>query len=55
MPDLTYEGYVAQMRARMEDLLNYVEGLKDAEGGFNALPDDAADAIRKVGEQANSL
>ena len=29
--------------------------LKDAEGGFNALPDDAADAIRKVVEQANSL
>ena len=39
----------------MQDRLNYVEGLKDAEGGFNALPDDAADAIRKVVEQAYSL
>ena len=55
VPDLTDKGYVAQMQARMQDRLNYVEGLKDAEGGFNALPDDAADAIRKVVEQANSL
>lgn len=50
VPDLTDKGYVAQMQARMQDRLNYVEGLKDAEGGFNALPDDAADAIRKVVE-----
>ena len=55
VPDLTDKGYVAQMQARMQDRLNYVEGLKDTEGGFNALPDDAADAIRKVVEQANSL
>ena len=55
VPDLTDKGYVTQMQARMQDRLNYVEGLKDAEGGFNALPDDAADAIRKVVEQANSL
>jgi len=39
----------------MQDRLNYVEGLKEAEGGFNALPDDAAEAIRNVVEQANSL
>ena len=30
-------------------------GLADAEGGFNALPADAAEAIRKVVDQANSL
>ena len=26
VPDLTDKGYVAQMRARMQDRLNYVEG-----------------------------
>ena len=51
VPDLTDKAYVAQMQARM----NYVESLKEAEGGFNALPDDAAEAIRNVVEQANSL
>ena len=55
VPDLTDKGYVAQMQARMQDRLNYVEGLKDAEGGFNMLPTDAAEAIRKVVDQANSL
>ena len=39
----------------MQDRLNYVESLKDAEGGFNVLPEDAADAIRKVVDEANSL
>ena len=55
VPDLTDKAYVAQMQARMQDRLNYVESLKEAEGGFNALPDDAAEAIRNVVEQANSL
>jgi len=46
---------VAQLKARMQDRLNYVESLKDVEGGFNVLPEDAAEAIRKVVEQANTL
>ena len=46
---------VAQLKARMQDRLNYVESLKDAEGGFNVLPEDAAAAIRKVVDEANSL
>ena len=55
VPDLNDHDYVAQLKARMQDRLNYVENLKDAEGGFNVLPEDAADAIRKVVEEANSL
>ena len=55
MPDLSDHAYVEQLKARMQDRLNYVESLKEAEGGFNALPDDAAEAIRNVVEQANSL
>ena len=55
VPDLSDHAYVEQLKARMQDRLNYVEGLKDAEGGFNMLPTDAAEAIRKVVDQANSL
>ncbi len=55
MPDLADKDYIAQLKARMADRLSYVEGLNTAEGGFNALPADAADAIRKVVDQANSL
>ena len=55
VPDLADADYVAQLKARMQDRLNYVEGLQDAEGGFNKLPDDAAAAIRKVVDEANSL
>jgi hypothetical protein len=55
VPDLNDKEYVAQLKARMQDRLNYVEGLKDVEGGFNVLPEDAAEAIRKVVDEANSL
>jgi len=55
VPDLSDADYVAQLKARMQDRLNYVEGLQDAEGGFNKLPDDAAAAIRKVVDEANTL
>ena len=55
VPDLADKDYIAQLKARMADRLSYVEGLNTTEGGFNALPADAADAIRKVVDQANSL
>ena len=55
VPDLNDKAYVAQLKARMTDRLNYVEGLETAEGGFNKLPADAADAIRKVVDEANGL
>ena len=55
VPDLTDKDYVAQLKARMQDRLSYVEGLKEAEGGFNVLPGDAAAAIKKVVDEANTL
>lgn len=55
VPDLTDHNYLEQMKARMQDRLNYVVGLDTAKGGFNKLPQDAADAIRKVVDQANTL
>ena len=47
--------YVAQLKARMQDRLNYVTNLDEAEGGFNKLPEDAAAAIKNVVDQANTL
>ena len=55
VPDLSDHDYVAHLKARMQDRLNYVEGLETAEGGFNKLPADAAEAIRRVVNEANSL
>ncbi len=55
VPDLDDPYYVAQLKARMQERLDYVEGLKTAEGGFNALPEDALAAIRAIVEQAGQL
>ena len=55
VPDLKDADYVAQLKARMQDRLDYVTKLDTAEGGFNRLPADAAEAIRQVVEQANTL
>ncbi len=50
VPDLSDKEYVAQLKARMQDRLNYVTNLDEAEGGFNKLPEDAAAAIKNVVE-----
>ncbi len=55
VPDLSDKSYVDQLKARMQDRLNYVTNLDEAEGGFNKLPEDAAAAIKTVVDQANSL
>ena len=55
VPDLSDKDYVEQLKARMQDRLNYVTNLDEAEGGFNKLPEDAAAAIKTVVDQANSL
>ena len=50
-----FMGKKVQLKARMQDRLDYVEGLEEAKGGYNKLPADASEAIRKVVEQANTL
>ena len=55
VPDLANHEYVAQLKARMQDRLTYVTKLDTEEGGFNKLPADAAAAIQKVVDQANTL
>lgn len=55
VPDLKDKEYVTQLKARMQDRLNYVTGLNDVEEGFNKLPEDASAAIKKVVDEANTL
>ncbi len=55
VPDLSDKEYVEQLKARMQDRLNYVTNLDEAEGGFNKLPEDAGAAIKKVVDEANTL
>lgn len=55
VPDLQDHAYVAQLKARMQDRLDYIVKLDVDEGGFNRLPEDAASAIRQVVNQANTL
>jgi phosphoenolpyruvate carboxykinase (ATP) len=55
VPDLKDKNYVAQLKARMQDRLSYIQNLDTDEGSFNKLPADAADAIRRVVDEANSL
>ncbi len=55
VPDLKDKKYVEQLKARMNDRLQYVKNLDTAEGGYNKLPKDAAAAIKKVVDEANTL
>ncbi|MEH2942487.1 phosphoenolpyruvate carboxykinase (ATP) [Lachnospiraceae bacterium KK002] len=55
VPNLSDKDYIEQLKARMQDRLNYVTNLDEAEGGFNKLPEDAAAAIKKVVDEANTL
>lgn len=55
VPDLADTEYVSQMKARMQDRLDYVTSLDTLKGGYNKLPEDAAAAIKKVVDEANTL
>ena len=55
VPDMKDSAYVEQLQARMQDRLNYIKNLDTAEGGFNQLPADAAEAIARVVNEAKSI
>lgn len=55
VPNLEDKDYIEQLKARMQDRLSFVENLKEAESGYNNLPEDASAAIKKVVAEANSL
>ena len=43
------------MKARMQDRLNYVTNLETKDEGYDKLPQDAAEAIKHVVEQSETL
>ncbi len=54
-PNLKDANYVEQLKARMQDRVNFVKKCAIEKGGYDKLPDDALEAIEKVVAEANSL
>lgn len=48
IPDMNDTEYVSQLKARMQDRLNFVKSMETAKDGYDKLPDDALAAIQKV-------
>ncbi len=50
-PDLNDPAYAEQLKARMQDRVNFVANMSVAKEGYDKLPDDALEAIQKVVDQ----
>lgn len=48
IPDLNDAEYVDQLKKRMEDRIRFVESRATEKGGFDKLPDEALEALKKV-------
>ena len=55
VPDLNDPAYVEQLIARMKDRVAFVTSRNTVKGGFDALPEDALEAIEKVVREAETL
>ena len=55
VPDLKDPEYVAQLKARMQDRVNAVEGFATKKDGYDKLPDEALAALKKVVDEADTL
>lgn len=55
VPDLTDKEYVQTLQARMEDRVKAVEKFSTAKDGYDKLPDEALDALKKIVEEAATL
>ena len=53
VPDLNDPEYVAALKARMNDRVQFVESRNTVKGGYDKLPEDALAAIKKVVEELN--
>jgi phosphoenolpyruvate carboxykinase (ATP) len=51
VPDLNDSAYAEQLKARMQDRVNFVANMSVAKEGYDKLPDDALEAIQKVVDQ----
>ena len=54
-PDFTNKEYVEQLKARMQDRVNFVKSRDTVKGGFDKLPSDALEAIQNVVNEANTI
>ena len=54
IPDFEDEDYVNKLKARMTDRLNYVFEKDTEDGGYNALPTQAKEALAKVISEAHN-
>ena len=48
IPNLDDADYKEQLKARMQDRVNEVENFKEAKGGYDKLPEEAVDALKKL-------
>ncbi|HEX3076306.1 MAG TPA: phosphoenolpyruvate carboxykinase (ATP) [Lachnospiraceae bacterium] len=48
VPDMSDSSYVQQLKARMQDRVQFVESTATKKGGYDKLPDDALAALKKV-------
>ena len=53
VPDMNDASYVEQLKARMNDRVNFVKSMDEAKGGYDKLPADALAAIQKVVNELN--
>ncbi|MBE5865493.1 MAG: phosphoenolpyruvate carboxykinase, partial [Lachnospiraceae bacterium] len=51
-PDLNNADYVAALKAAMQSRVNAVEGFATNKEGYDKLPDEALEALKKLVEQA---
>ena len=55
IPDLKDKEYVEQLKARFQDRLNFVNSMDTAKDGYDKLPKEAAEAIKKIVDEASAL
>lgn len=55
VPDLNDAEYIKSMQSRMQERLSFVQSLESKDNGYDNLPSDAAEAIKRVVDQASSL
>lgn len=53
VPDMNDASYVKELKARMEDRLNFVKSRETFKDGYDKLPADALEAIQKVVNELN--
>lgn len=54
VPDLNDDTYVTQLKARMQDRVNYIANTATAKDGYDKLPDDALAALKKLVKELES-